>query len=799
VDDEQVGSSGYVEEDQEEEGAHAARQGEPRQAPEHGSGLSHFPVLSTAPPARRDDVVDVLHGVPVPDPYRWLEDADSAETKAWVAAQNERTRRALDARPDRPQWHDRLVELLGVRVSTACRIAGDRVFTLERAGGQAQFALVVRSAVDPSDVSRVVLDPSSGAADAAVAIDWYHPSRDGRLVAYGISEGGDERSTLRVLDVDTGTLLSDTIPDTRAASVGWLSDVSGFLYTRYPAGDEYHRMVYAHTLGADWHDDPLVWGELPTPESWPDVHLSPDGRWALVHVLVGWGRTDVHLLDRDNGAWRTVVAERDALTHLTFDGDRLVGTTTLDAPRGRVVAAGLDDPAVEHWSTLVPEGDGVLDACLPAGGTLLVASTRHAIALLHRYDADGTPAGEIALPELGSFSGLHAEPDRPLAFAQLESFTRPASLWRWTPEDGLVSWGGTAPRAGSVAAVAGDGGARGHGDHAGARADAGDGAGARADGARADAGDSAGARADAGDAARAGAGDDSHRRPHADGDRALLPIDPDAFAVRQVRYSSLDGTDIGLFLVHRRGLTPDPDMPCILTGYGGFAIAETPAWSPAVAAWCELGGLYAIAGLHGGYEEGEAWHRAGRREQKQHVFDDFAAAADFLVAAGWTSRDRLALRGGSNGGLLVGAALTQRPDLARAVHCAVPLLDMIRFPQFLIARLWTDEYGDPDVAEEFEWLRAYSPYHHVVEGSCYPAVLFTAAEGDSRVDALHARKMAAALQWATTCGEARPILLRQEGRAGHGVGKPLQKQADELADVLTFLSWQLDDGRARSR
>jgi prolyl oligopeptidase len=261
--------------------------------------------------------------------------------------------------------------------------------------------------------------------------------------------------------------------------------------------------------------------------------------------------------------------------------------------------------------------------------------------------------------------------------------------------------------------------------------------------------------------------------------------------VRHVQYPSLDGTEIGLFVIHRADVTPGPETATILTGYGGFAIASSPAWSPAAAAWCERGGLFAVAGLRGGYEEGEDWHRAGRRENKQHVFDDFAAAADHLVASGLTSRDRLALRGGSNGGLLVGAALTQRPGLARAVHCAVPLLDMVRYPRFLIARLWTDEYGDPDVAEEFAWLWAYSPYHHVERGVCYPAVLLTAAEGDSRVDALHARKMAAALQHATSCGDDHPVLLRQEGRAGHGVGKPLLKQADELADVFAFFTWQL--------
>ena len=232
----------------------------------------------------------------------------------------------------------------------------------------------------------------------------------------------------------------------------------------------------------------------------------------------------------------------------------------------------------------------------------------------------------------------------------------------------------------------------------------------------------------------------------------------------------------------------------ILNGYGGFAIAETPVWSPQIASWCAAGGAYAIAGLRGGLEEGDEWHHAGRRERKQNVFDDFHAAADWLVATDLASRDRLAVLGRSNGGLLVGVAMTQRPDLCRAVWCGVPLLDMVRFPQFLIARLWTSEYGDPDVAEEFAWVHAYSPYHHVEPGTCYPATLFQTAEGDSRVDPLHARKMAALVQAASSCQDDRPILLFQEGRAGHGVGKPVAKRADELADGLTFLAWQLDLG-----
>ena len=259
----------------------------------------------------------------------------------------------------------------------------------------------------------------------------------------------------------------------------------------------------------------------------------------------------------------------------------------------------------------------------------------------------------------------------------------------------------------------------------------------------------------------------------------------------QVTYPSLDGTSIGLFLIHRSDVSPGPDVPAILNGYGGFAISETPVWSPQIAAWCAAGGLYAIAGLRGGLEEGEAWHHAGRRDTKQNVFDDFHAAADWLVDNGLAARDHLAVLGRSNGGLLVGVALTQRPDLCRAVWCGVPLLDMIRFPQFRIARLWTSEYGDPDVADEFAWLHAYSPYHHVADGTAYPATLFTTAEGDSRVDPLHARKMAALVQAASAGQDERPVLLFQEGRAGHGVGKPVAKRADELADGLAFLGWQI--------
>jgi prolyl oligopeptidase len=675
--------------------------------------------MTGRPPAtRREDVVDVLHGIEVADPYRWLEDGDAAEVTRWVAAQNAYTRQALDARPDRPWWHERLVALMQLPVVLAAQVRGDHLLCLERPAGAEQFLLTRRSAVSPDTEPVVLLDPAAGVADAANAIDWFEASNDGSLVAVGTSEGGTENSVLRVLDTAEGRDLGEAIPNTRACSVAWEPDGSGFAYTRYPEGDEYHRTVHYHLLGADWRDDPVVWAEHPDPQAWPDVTMSPDGLRLLVHVLVGWARYDVHLLDRPSGEWSTLIGGVEATSefHFAADGESLVGVTTLDAPKGRLVRVpfGTTDPT--RWETLVPEGDAVLSRPTVGGDEVLAVSTRRALDRIVRFGADGSSRGSIeGVGDVVAIVALTADRDTGRAFAVVDSFDSPTAVWRVDPGKTSLRW------------------------------------------------------------FPAGA------------DVETVP----SLSVRQVTYSSADGTSIGLFLIHRDDVAPGPDVPLILNGYGGFAITETPVWSPQIAAWCIAGGVYAIAGLRGGLEEGEDWHLAGRREHKRNVFDDFHAAADWLVGEGMAERARLAILGRSNGGLLVGASLTQRPDLCRAVWCGVPLLDMVRFPQFLIARLWTDEYGDPDVPEEFAWLHAYSPYHHVVAGTDYPATLFSTAEGDTRVDPLHARKMAALLQAASTGQDEHPILLYQEGRAGHGVGKPVAKRADELADGLTFLAWQV--------
>lgn len=654
-----------------------------------------------------------MHGVEVADPYRWLEDGDDAEVQAWARAQDARTREVLDALASRPRWHARLLELLKVGQASAPSLAGGRTFSVDRWGDRDQAVLVVRASPDEA-VGRVLLDPVAVLGDTTGAVDWYAPSHDGRLVAVGLSTGGSEQSVLHVADVDTGDLLADRIPDTRAASVAWEPGGDAFVYTRYPEGDEYGRHVRRHVLGADPAADEIVVApeELPDPTAWPSVELSRDGRWLLVSLSLGWSRVDLRLLDRETGTWTTLIEGVDALTSLSFDErrDRLVGVTTLDAGRGRVVEARLDDPVAGSWRTLRPEDPDrrrVLDWALPTpSGPLLVRSTVWGVAELW---LDEEP---VALPGVGDLAGADVDDDHDVAVLAFTTFTAPVHLLRWTPHDGVTPY-------------------------------------------------------------------------------APLPGSPDVdVRVERTSYRSIDGTEVPLLVVDGAD-TPSTGARTILTAYGGFAIASSPAYSALATAWCEAGGRFAVAGIRGGAEEGEAWHRAGMRERKQTCFDDFFAAADHLVESGRTARERLAIRGGSNGGLLMGAAVTQRPDLAAAVHCAVPLLDMVRFHRFLIARLWIPEYGDPDVAEEFAWLYAYSPYHRVVDGTCYPPTLITTAEYDTRVDPCHARKFAARLQEATSCGDERPILLRVESKAGHGVGKPASKQADEAADVLAFLDAQL--------
>ena len=672
------------------------------------------------PPAtKQQPVIDDYFGQKVVDPYRWLEDGNSPETQQWVSGQLTYTRSVLDKLPLREKLQERLQQLLEIGTLGETQVGGEYYFHIRRDGKQNQPVLYVRKGVDGAD--EALIDVNLLSKDGTVALDWWYPSHDGKYVAYGTSESGSEMSTLHVIETATRNLLPDTIARTRAASIAWKPDNSGFYYTRYPkpgdvaAGEEmYSRRVFYHPLGVDPATDPLIFGDGLAPEDWPNVALSDDGRWLCIMVDQGWSKSEVYLKDLLGNAPPLRITEGKEFLYSVqpYHGELYIFTNE-DSPRYRVFKTSASAPAREHWREIIPQSDAVLTSLQVIGGQLFAGYQLNAHSLLKRFALDGELLGEIPMPTLGSIASIGGEYDNPNAFYLFSSFTTPPTIYRFNiPQASTTVW-----------------------------------------------------------------------------ESVESGIDPDRYETSQVWYTSRDGTRIPMFLVMRKGLKVTGHSPTLLTGYGGFNVSMTPDFNKTIFPWLDGDGVFAVANLRGGSEFGEDWHRAGMLEKKQNVFDDFLAAAEYLQKEGYTDRDHLAIRGGSNGGLLMGAALTQRPDLFRAVVCQVPLLDMLRYQNFQIAKLWIPEYGSSADPKQFHWLYAYSPYQHVKAGTSYPAVLFMTAESDTRVDPMHAKKMTAELQAAN--GGPNPVLLRIETKAGHGAGKPISKLVDEWTDIYSFLFWQL--------
>jgi prolyl oligopeptidase len=693
--------------------------------------MSEFVVASTprqrAPEAARLDVVDVLHGQAVADPYRWLEDTEDARTVEWSRTQDERYAAAVASWPRRDGFHARLAELHGVGDVGVPVWRGPRSYALRRDPGQEHAVLVM---TDPALGETVLVDPMAVDPTGTTTLDFWVPSPDGRLLAYGLSEGGSENSVIRVIDVVSLELVDAPIDRIRHSPIAWRPGGDGFYFVRsLPPADvpdddaSLYRRVYLHMIGRD--DDALIFGEGFARATYFSVGLSEDGRWLSIGAARGTdARNEMWLADltTDSGL---VALQRDvdALAYVAVgrDGHAYI-LTNRDAPRWRLCVANPRDlvagSGYGSWRTLLPEDPtavltdwSMLDGAELPNPLIVAHRTRHAVSELSVHEATtGTPIHDLPLPGTGTVVALTSRRGGGHeAWLSYTDFTTPALILRYDATTGAVT---------------------------------------------------------------------TWAEPSGSGATTVEVV------TRHVTYPSYDGTEIHMFVL---GAASDEGTarPTILYGYGGFNIPMTPAYSPAILAWIEAGGAYAVACLRGGGEEGEAWHRAGMRESKQNVFDDLHAAADWLVETGVTTYAQLGIYGGSNGGLLVGAALTQHPEKYAAVVCSAPLLDMLRFELFGLGANWSGEYGSAAIAEEFAWLRAYSPYHNVVDGTAYPAVVFTVFEGDTRVDPLHARKLCAALQHATS--GAAPILIRRERNVGHA-SRAVSKTVDLAADRLAFFA-----------
>ncbi len=673
------------------------------------------------PSSRRTEQSDLIHGVRVADPYRWLEDAKSPEVAAWVGAQDELARAELAKLPGRESIASRLKELFYVESTGTPRRAGGRLFYPHRDATREKAAVYWREG--KTGAEKTLLDPNTWSADGSVSLGVWSVSYDGRKVAYTVKGNNSDEATLYVMDVATGSKSGiDVIEGAKYAWPSWTPSGDGFYYTWLPPAGAVptpDRPGYAevrfHKLGTDPLHDKLVHAKTGDAKTFVSATVDRTGRWLIAVIEHGWTRTDVYVRDLHSADtdWKPLVVGNDARYDVNVDRGHFFLSTNEGAPNYRVLRVDPMHMEREHWVEIVPERhDATLEAVTLVGHHLSLAYLKDVSSRLEVRDEDGKLVREVALPGLGSASGLSGEVDDDVAYYSFQSFTYPTEIFETSVTTGKTStWY-----------------------------------------------------------------------------KLNVPVDPSKYVAEQLFATSRDGTRVPFFVLHLQGAARTGATPTMLYGYGGFQAAQTPAFGPSIYPWLEKGGNWVVANLRGGSEYGEAWHRGGMRHEKQHVFDDYFAVAEELVRQGFTRPSKIAALGASNGGLLVGAAVTQRPELFGVALCGVPLLDMVRYELFGSGKTWTEEYGSVDDADDFAALYAYSPYHRVAQATKYPPTLILSADSDDRVDPMHARKFAAALQWASTGG---PVLLRVEKHSGHGgadlVRASVQKVADEYAFALAML------------
>ena len=676
-----------------------------------GSVPGGEPASHVVPKTQAIEVKEMVQGIEIVDPYRWLEDQESPQTRAWIAEQNAYTDSLLNALPGRDKLKEQLAALLKPDVTNAPNVRNGRYFFFRRKAGEDLSILYLRKGLQGKD--EVLLDPHSMSADHTVSLAMNDVSLDGSLLVYSTRQGGEDELVPHILDVDKRTELSDDFPRARYGRICLLPDKSAMYFSRVTKEGP---RVYLHKLGQDTAKDEEIFGKGYGPDKQIACQITDDGQYLLLTVVYGSSsiRSEVYVQDlAKKGPITPLVNDIAASFQPMWGGHKIYMRTNWKAPKWRIVEADLETPAPEHWREVVAESDAVLESFNLVGGKIAAHYTQNVVSRVKIFAPEGKLLREVTPPALGNLSGLSGRWISSETFYGFSSFNEPPATYRYDVATGKQSvW--------------------------------------------------------------------SQRK---------LPIDPKKFEVKQVWYSSKDGTKIPMFLAHAKGLKLDGTNPTLLTGYGGFNLSSTPNFSALAAAWMANGGVYALANLRGGGEFGEAWHHAGMLDKKQNVFDDFIAAAEWLIASKYTNPNRLAIYGGSNGGLLVGAAITQRPELFAAAICRYPLLDMVRYQKFLVGKYWVDEYGSSDNPEQLKYILSYSPYQHVKTGTKYPAVFFVTGDSDTRVAPLHARKMTALMQAST--GSDKPIMIRYETKTGHSSGGlPVSLQIDNMAEELGFLMWQ---------
>ena len=659
------------------------------------------------PETRVEVVRDTLHGVVIEDPYRWLEDKQSPETRAWVRAQMAYTQQELARIPGRDLVRAAVARYSKLDSRSQPRLEAGRLFFIARAADQQQGLLVMRTGADGPDV--VLVDPNPLSPDHTISVSMVDVSMDGKLLAYALRKGGEDETEVRLMDTDTRQDVPGGLPKARYFGVAFDADKQGCWYSRWESKGS---RVWHHRFADDPAKDPMVYGEGLGPVEIPSVQVSPNGRWLMITVSKGSSSTDTRILVREaakEGPFVSVTDTLHASVSAAFAGDQLVIRSNWNAPNSRLFVADAATPGLSHWHEIVPErNDAVLESYSAACGRVFAKYLHEVRSEIRMFGIDGKPLGEIALLGLGNADAPRGEWTGHEAYWSFASFNVPTTIYRWSAADGgSTQWW-----------------------------------------------------------------------------RSSAPMDPARYEVKQEWYPSKDGTKVPMFVVGPKGMALDGSHAVMMTGYGGFEISETPSFSARVAAWLDLGGVFVLTNLRGGSEFGERWHRDGMLANKQHTFDDIIAAGEWLVDHKVCTRKTLGIFGGSNGGLLMGAAITQRPDLWGAVLCEVPLLDMLRYQRFLIARFWVPEYGSAEDATQFQWIRAYSPYQHLQENVAYPPIMFVSGDSDTRVDPLHARKMAARMQ---ALHGPNPVLLHYDVNSGHSGGKSVDAGIEDLVDDLQFM------------